>query len=121
MPRRTSFLPHERLDAYRVAIELIAGLRSVHETGLPPHIRDQLQRASLSIALNIAEGTGRVGKDRLKFYRIARGSACETGALLDAIEVSGVELDDSFEHLHNLCARLYAMLTRLAELQIKAA
>jgi four helix bundle protein len=48
--------------------------------------RDQLRRATLSIPLNIAEGTGRfTPKDRRKFYIVARSSIFEVVAILDIL------------------------------------
>ena len=50
-------------------------------------IIDQLRRASVSITANLAEGAGEFSPaDKAKYYRIARRSASECGALLDAIE-----------------------------------
>src|SRR5262245_25736791 len=47
-------------------------------------LADQLNRASLSISANIAEGNGRFTKaDRKNFFGIARGSAQECVPLLE--------------------------------------
>jgi hypothetical protein len=71
-------LDAERLDAYQVALEfhaLAGGLPLGRGRG---ELRDQLDRASTSIVLNIAEGAGRRGgADRARFFAIARGSATE--------------------------------------------
>ena len=45
-------------------------------------VRDQLKRASLSIVLNLAEGSG---KGRVRLYTIEFGSLRETQALLDLL------------------------------------
>ena len=48
------------------------------------HLRDQFNRALLSIVLNIAEGSGkRTKKDRQRFYSIAMGSLREVQAILE--------------------------------------
>jgi four helix bundle protein len=48
------------------------------------YLADQLNRASLSIAANIAEGNGRFTKpDRKNFFGIARGSVQECVPLLE--------------------------------------
>lgn len=50
-------------------------------------IRDQFERASLSVVLNIAEGSGRITpKDRRRFYAIALGSMKETMCLIELIQ-----------------------------------
>ena len=63
---------HERLDAYQVAIDFVALANDVVEN-LPrgrSHLSDQLQRASLSVPLNIAEGAIEFSaKDKNRLYR----------------------------------------------------
>jgi four helix bundle protein len=78
---------HERLEAYREAIAFVAWLSSLlEETGRVGDVKDQLDRASTSIALNIAEGNGKYSaKDRCRFFDIAHGSALECAAGLDVL------------------------------------
>lgn len=79
---------HEDFGPYKLAIEFIALANGIC-AGLPRgnyELADQLKRASISIALNIAEGTGRTSKGEMKrFYSIARGSALECSAVLDVL------------------------------------
>jgi len=50
-------------------------------------IRDQLERASLSIYLNLVEGSAKpTKKDQLRFYFVAKGSLREVQAILDLID-----------------------------------
>ena len=69
-------------------------------------MRNQFQRASLSIVLNLAEGSAKpTAKDRRKFYRIAFGSLREVQAILDII--NHVELIKATDilgaYLYKLC------------------
>jgi len=59
-------------------------------------VRNQLDRSSTSIPLNIAEGNGRfTSADRSHFFDNARGSALECAACLDVmIAKQFVERDD---------------------------
>ena len=51
---------------------------------MPDYLKDQILRASSSIALNLAEGSGRSSaKDQLRFFSIAMGSLRECQAALD--------------------------------------
>lgn len=51
--------------------------------------RNQLRRASMSIALNIAEGSGRFSpKDRRNSFVIARSSVFEVAAIFDILKDS---------------------------------
>ena len=53
-------------------------------------VRDQLDRASTSIILNLAEGNGKfTSPDRCRFFDISRGSALECAAALDILASQG--------------------------------
>jgi hypothetical protein len=75
---------HERLEVYRVQLRVIGWLADLFEElqtvkrGRLTEALEQLDRASLSVLLNIAEGNGRRGsQQRVKFFDDARGSATE--------------------------------------------
>jgi four helix bundle protein len=75
-------LPHERLDAFQAAIDLVEVAGRVAFVRGTADVGDQLRRAAASVALNCAEACGKHGKDRLRFFEIARGSALESSAAL---------------------------------------
>ena len=51
---------------------------------LPYYMKDQLNRATLSVCLNLAEGSGKTSvKDRKRFYEIALASHRESQALFE--------------------------------------
>ena len=61
-------------------------------------VRDQLLRASLSIALNLTEGSGRQSpKDQKRFYSIAMGSLRETQTLIKIVK--NKNLAEKYDHL----------------------
>jgi four helix bundle protein len=105
----------ERLDCYRVAVQfqvLASGLCRRPRLG---SLRDQLDRASVSIVLNIAEGAGRAtGPDKAHFFAIARGSATECAGVLDLMLARGLLAAVDHRHGRGLLIRVVQMLTRLA-------
>jgi four helix bundle protein len=78
---------HEKLEVYREAISFISWLSSLLEGSIRlGDVKDQLDRASTSIPLNIAEGNGKYApKDRCRFFDTAHGSALECAAGLDVL------------------------------------
>ena len=84
--------------------------------GLDRPTRDQLLRASQSIALNIAEGCGKIpAANRGRFLQIASGSARECGAILDILDRCGVLDQEAVRKGKDLLVRIVAMLTRMIE------
>jgi four helix bundle protein len=76
--------------------------------------RGQLDRASASILLNIAEGSGRFGPaEKAQFYRVARGSAAECAAAVDVLAVRGLLSPELHWQAAGLLARVSQMLTKL--------
>jgi four helix bundle protein len=109
-------LDFERLDVYRCSIEFLA-LAVRITTRIPrgqAELRDQLQRASTSIPLNIAEASGKTrGPDRARFYAIARGSALESAAILDVLLLLEAVPAESVEDGKMLLTRVVSMLSKM--------
>lgn len=85
---------------------------------IPNYFRNQFGRAGLSIALNIAEGSGKFSpKDRRNFFVIARGSTFECAAILDLLfaekEISVETKTDLQTQLEEISKMLYAMIKQL--------
>lgn len=109
----------ERLAVYQKAKSYNKEVRNfVSKQQLDRNIKDQLQRASLSVMLNIAEGAGRfTNKDKRHFYVIARGSVYECVALFDFLKDEEL-VDDVFykiiySTLEELSKMLYALIRGL--------
>ena len=113
---------HEKLDVYCVELGFIAWIAAFLDDALQlsaQHRREliqQLDRASLSVLLNTAEGNGkRQGLQRAKFFDDARGSAFECAACLDAAVAKGLVSADRVRPGKEMLARVVAMLTRLVD------
>ena len=87
---------HEKLKVYQTAIKFVAwSTELIAQIPSKAAVKDQLDRASTSIPLNIAEGNGKFAiRDRCRFLDFARGSALECAACLDVI-VAKKLLDES--------------------------
>ncbi len=78
----------QNLDVYRKAKGLNKEVLNFLEENrqIDSCIRDQLKRASISMVINIAEGSGKFSKaDKRNFYTISRGSVYECVSLLELI------------------------------------
>src|SRR5947208_1502622 len=80
---------HEKLEVYREAIQFVGWVSALLETSVRVgEVKDQLDRASTSIVLNLAEGNGKYApKDRCRFFDTAQVSALECAAGLDILVV----------------------------------
>jgi len=87
----------EKLEVYNKAVDLADEIAALTE-GFPRgygFLVNQVNRASLSVATNLAEGNGRFTKpDRKNFFTIARGSAQECVPLLEVARRRGL-IDES--------------------------
>ncbi len=78
------YFDHEKLNVYQKAIEFIEWLENIINRDAKKSILDQIERAANSILLNIAEGNGKfTGRDKCRYFDIARGSALDCAASLD--------------------------------------
>lgn len=109
-------LAHEKLDVYQCALHFLGLANSVIDQ-LPSGskvIIDQLDRAALSIVLNIAEGVGkRSSADKHKFFASARGSAMECGGIFDVLKIQRKLTEDVYLQAKRLLVRIVQMLTKM--------
>lgn len=106
-------LDANKLHCYQVALELHA-LCSTLVALLNRIVRDQLERASLSVVLNVAEAGGRRSRrDKARFYGIARGSATEVAALLDVLAMRRLASPAAIKTGRRLAIRVVQMLSRI--------
>ena len=85
--RMKASFDHEKLYVYQESIRFVSWVDELLEK-IPKNlaVHNQLDRASTSIPLNIAEGNGKyTAADRCRFFDIARGSALECAACLDVL------------------------------------
>ncbi len=109
------YFDHEKLDVYRGAIGF-CGWVAEFAGAIPAKAaaKDQLNRASTSIPLNIAEGNGKFSaKDRARFFEMARGSALECAACLDVLLVRKLANEEQVILAKERLARIVQMLIGL--------
>ena len=110
---------YRKLEVWQAAKSLAVRVYRITES-MPSSERfnlvSQLQRCSVSVVANIAEGAGRGSDlDFARFVRIALGSLSETAALLDvAIDLGQVSQDDQRDReIRDLTVRLINLNQRL--------
>ncbi len=106
----------ENLAVYQKAVDFadrIVGLTEGFPRGYY-FLTDQLNRAALSIATNLAEGNGRFTKpDRRNFFTIARGSVQECVPLIELARRRGFIADAISAELRSKLEEISRMLSGL--------
>ena len=115
-----TYFDHEKLDVYQEAIAFCGWVGELlGEISAKAAAKDQLDRASTSLPLTIAEGNGKFSTvDRARFLEIARGSALECAACLDVLTVRKLVAADRIlpakERLVRIVNMLMGMLKRFS-------
>lgn len=111
-------LDHEKLDVYHIAIEFVILSDAIIEH-IPRgrgYLSDQLQRAALSISLNIAEGAGEYAIDeKVRFYRRAKRSATECAGILDVGQKLKLLDEQKYLKGRELIVRIVSILVKMAQ------
>lgn len=107
----------EKLDVWQYAVEYSDDIYKVTRS-FPNDERfgltNQLRRAAVSVAANIAEGSGRgSNKDFQRFLEIAFGSLIETVSHLKIAQRQTFIKEEDFQRLYDQAERLGRMLSGL--------
>lgn len=112
---------HEKLKVYSKSCDFVEWLQNILQKIEKKYsVYDQLDRASTSIPLNIAEGNGKyTGKDRCRYFDIARGSALECAAGLDILVAKKLLVKNDVlpgkEMLHEIASMMMGLIKSNSE------
>jgi four helix bundle protein len=111
-------LDHENFEVYQLALDFVefAAETLGKVSSSSSHVTDQLKRSSTSVALNIAEGSGKLSRaDKHRYYKIATGSATESAAAFDVLfRLKEIDLGQLSKG-ETLVRRIVSMLIMLAK------
>lgn len=111
--------PFENLDVYKKALSLIESVETLIgnlKGKISYSLQDQLSRAAMSIALNIAEGNGRWHKaEKRQFFWIARGSTFECLPIVQVLHRKGLVDDKIYQTFYSDLESIAKMLTNLVK------
>lgn len=105
----------ERFPVYQKAeVYYTDILQILLQPRIDKNLKSQLRRASLSIVLNIAEGSGKFTKnDKKNFYIIAKGSVNECIAILRILLIEKHVRQSTYNNLYEKLTVLAKMLSGL--------
>lgn len=117
-------LNHQKLDVYQASRRFLLECYKLTQA-FPSEEKfamvSQIRRASLSVHLNIAEGSSRKSQaERKRFYEIARGSIIEIDAALDVANDLGYLKNTKTEILGTEMINCFKLLTGLINSNIKS-
>lgn len=105
------FVYHKAREALRSCEKVARAVESAR-----PDLSDQLRRAAASIVLNTAEGANEFSaREKSRFYRMARRSAAECHAVLDALTDLGLVEEHTVAEARSGLAQTGALLSRTME------
>jgi four helix bundle protein len=112
-----TYFDHEKLIVYQESISFIKWASDiVTKMNGNSVLKDQFDRASMSIALNIAEGNGKLSiKDRYRYFKIARASAFECAACLDIFQAKNIIHDEIHKTGKQELHKIISMLIKLGQ------
>jgi four helix bundle protein len=107
-----SSLPHHRLVAYHVAVELLVLVRDARLGDAT--LREQALKSAKSVCLNVAEAAGRSSRaDKARVFGIARGEVVEACAAVELAGLLGGASEETVRKCVALGSRLVGLLTGL--------
>lgn len=108
---------HEKLKVYQRSLDFVELAEAIlADVPKSQAVYGQLDRASTSAPLNIAEGNGKfTAPDRCRFFDIARGSALECAAALDVLERKSLVDDEQMLEGKACLLEIVSMLVGLVK------
>lgn len=98
---------HREAKPFRTLDLAVQFYKFAQKVQIPRHLRDQLDRASSSISLNLAEGNAKFSfKDKARIYQIAYGSFRECQAIFQLVDMKDENLLELTKHLGSSLYRL---------------
>lgn len=110
-----AYATFEDLEVWKRSCNLAVFVYQALQTTRDFGLRDQMQRAAVAIASNIAEGSERPPKDFKRFLRIASGSAAELRTQAYIAAKVGVITNEQMHHIVDETKGIGRMLTGLAK------
>lgn len=110
-------LKHKRLNVYEKSVKLVSAIY-LNTNNFPTNEKfglvSQMRRSAISIPSNIAEGASRrSGKERSRFYEIARSSLVELDTQIELSINLGFLNESEVNKIEGLANEIFAMLSKM--------